>query len=79
MSLKDWKIVINNELVTWRRKKEDMFLTLFRQDYDPDAYGYNKPTDYRVTVGTHSDKTVDKSFKTKSKATRFAKEYMKEN
>lgn len=80
MALKDWnKIKEDNEFTTYRRKKEDMFLTIVKQDYDSDSYGYNKKTDYIVNVGTHSDKSTEEHFKTKEKAIRFAERYMETN
>lgn len=81
MVLKDWKKATENKtFTTWQKKPdEDMFVTIIKQTYNPHAWGYNKKTDYIFSVGTHSVKIKEKHFKTKTEATKKAKEYMEKN
>ncbi len=78
MVLKNWKKVTQNKtFTTWQRgKDEDMFVTVIRQTYNPQAWGWNKPSDYVVTVGTCSTKSIERHCKTKSQAMGFARRYM---
>ena len=79
MTLKNWrKVTQNKTFTTWQRgKDENMFVTIVKQTYNPEAYGWKKPTDYIVNVGTCSNKIIEKHFKTKTEAMRYAKNYMK--
>ena len=78
---KGWKKVTENKTFTTYQKgiDEDMFVTILRQTYNPEAWGYKKFPDYIVSVGTHSVKIIEKHFKTKSQAMNYAKKYMGEH
>lgn len=73
------KATVNKTFTTYQKGEEDNFLTVMRQTYNSHAWGYNKPTDFIVSVGTCSTKHTEKHFKRKYEALKFAKDYMEEN
>ena len=84
MAIKDWKLVKKDDtFTTWQKvrkgEEQNLFLTIFKQDYNQEAWGYKKPIDYPITIGTCSNKSLEKIFKTKKEALSFAKNYMRRN
>ena len=83
MALKEWKKVTENKTFTTYQKKpsedSDLFVTIVRQTYNPEAWGYKKPSDCIVSIGTCSVKRIEKHFKTNSKAISYANELMEKN
>lgn len=78
--MKEWKKVTMNKIfTTYRKGEENNFLTIFKQTYNHHAWGYKKPTDFIVRVGTCSTSHTEKHFKTRSEAKNFAEEYMENN
>lgn len=83
MALKDWKKVTENDTFTTYQKKpeedSDLFITIVRQNYNPEAWGFKKPSDFIVSLGTCSIKRIEKHFKTEPQAKDYAIKLMKEN
>ncbi len=83
MALKDWKQVTKNKTFTTYQKKpdedSDLFVTIVKQNYNSEAWGCKKPSDWIVSIGTCSVKRIEKHFKTKSKAISYANKLMREN
>ncbi len=80
MATKDWKLVTkNNTFTTWQNKERDLFITIAKQNYNEKAWGYKKPINYPVKVGTCSVNQIEKTFKTKKEALKFVKNYIRKN
>lgn len=72
MALKDWVRRKNNKNLIWFQNNKGMFPVVIEIFYDPEFDSIKKPWGLEI-----DEKGIDKSFKTKSQALKFAKSYMR--
>jgi len=86
MATKDWKLVEKKkDYYQWGRNYDkisgsgDLWLFVTKQDYNKEAWGYNKPSEWIVELDNKITSKTLKNFKTKPQAMTYAKSYMRKH
>lgn len=81
MALKDWTLVTKGKnVIHWGKNYDRDSLFVAHQDYDAEAWGYNKSSEWNVEIDKgHTGLKTLKTSKTKSEAIKFAKSYMRKH